>query len=287
MSREVHPSVPDYFTEMKEVNGTMSASGAVVLVLRDPDSPQNEPLMLKTMLFSPAARWLSMSLEQFGIQRFFVVSEPDWIDRTAACFPAGAETVPADDPQLDTRLMEFAAQCRDSIITVTEPVWLSSSACDELVNDEFLTPAGETMGVYRVEAQYLAQGGIETLNCGDYYSPLNDPEIQLLPLHGPQDLLRARQLGLADSLFRLMQSGVDIIDPNTTYVESGAQVASGSVILPNTILRGKVTAGEGCVLGPNTMLTECVLGKGCTVNASQVAFTTLPDGTSVGPFISV
>lgn len=265
----------------------MAVSGAVVLVLRDSDSPQNEPLMLKTMLFSPAARWLSMSLEQFGIRRFFVVSEPDLIGRTTACFPDGAEIAAVGDPALDARLMEFAAQCRDSIITVTEPVWLSSSACEELVNEEFLTPAGDTLGVYRVEAQYLAQGGIGTLNCGDYYSPLNDPEIQLLPLRSPEDLLRARQLGLADNLFRLIQSGVDIIDPNTTYVESGARIGSGSVILPNTILRGKVIAGEGCALGPNTMLTECTLGNDCTVNASQVAFTSLPDGTRLGPFASV
>jgi bifunctional UDP-N-acetylglucosamine pyrophosphorylase/glucosamine-1-phosphate N-acetyltransferase len=125
---------------------------------------------------------------------------------------------------------------------------------------------------------------MDTLNYGEYYSPINDPEIQLLPLDSSEDLRKARQLGLQDNLYRLMKDGVDIIDPNTTYVEPGAWIAPGSTIMPNTILRGQVLAGENCVLGPNSMLTECTLGANCSVNASQVSFISLPDGTRVGPF---
>lgn len=265
----------------------MISSSVVVLALRDPSPIASEPLMLKNILFSPAARWLSMSLQRLGVERFFVVSEDDRMTHTAACFPEGAEVVSCRDEALNEKLMAFAAGCQGKVITVTEPVWLSGSACEELVNEEFITPAGDAMGVYRVEAEELAQGGLETLNYGDYYSPLNDPEIQLLPLRGQKDFLRAQQLGLADNLCRLIEGGVQIIDPNTTYLEPGALVGPGSVILPNTILRGQVTAGENCTLGPNAMLTECALGKDCAVNASQVSFVCLDDGSRVGPFADI
>lgn len=265
----------------------MFSSGAVVLVLRDAAASPDLPLMLKNILFSPAARWLSMSLQRFGIERFFVVAEDDLLPLTAACFPVGAEVVSVQDKTLNDRLMAFASSLDGKLIAVTEPVWLSDDGLDELVNEEFLTPAGDAMGVYRVDAAYVAQGGVDTLNYGEYYSPLNDPDIRLLPLTREADLRKARQLGLADTLGRLMESGVDIIDPNTVWAESGAVIGPGSVILPNTILRGQVTAGSRCSIGPNSMLTECVLGDDCSVNASQVAFQYVPDGTGVGPFESL
>ncbi|MCD8146435.1 MAG: hypothetical protein LUD84_04005 [Clostridiales bacterium] len=262
----------------------MTASSAVIFVLREAAQSSYEPFLLQKLLFSPAASWLAMGLERQGVERFFVVSEDDLTAPTAGCFPSGTEVVSCADPSLNRRLMEFAAGCEGKVITVTQPVWLSCSACQELVEEEFLTPAGDVMGVYRVEAADLAEGGLDALNYGDYYSPLNDPEIQLLPLTGPKELFQARELGLADNLYRLMAEGVDIIDPNTTYVEAGTQVAPGSVIMPNTILMGRVTAGEGCVLGPNSVLTDCALGSGCVVNASQVSSVRLADGTIVGPF---
>lgn len=278
---------PKHLSSLKGENKSMISSSAVVLVLRNLSPQSSEPLMLKNILFSPAARWLSMSLRRLSVERFFVVSEDDLMERTAACFPEGTEVVSCRDEALDEKLMAFAAGCEGKIITVTEPVWLSSSGCQELTEEEFLTPAGDAMGVYRVEAEDLAQGGMETLNYGDYYSPLNDPEIQLLPLRCQEDFLRAQRLGLADNICRLLNDGVRIIDPNTTYLEPGALVGPGSVILPNTILRGQVTAGENCTLGPNTMLTECVLGRDCSVNASQVSFMYLDDGSRIGPFADI
>lgn len=262
----------------------MVASNAVVLLLRETSSIPCEPLMLKPILFSPVARWLSMSLSRMGVQNFFVISEPDLMAQSAACFPVGSEVAAVNDPRLDEKLMAFAARCEGQVICILDPVWLSESACDELVNSEFLTPADDPHGVYRVDALSLADGGMEAFNVGEYYSPLNDPEVQMLPLHTSADFLRARQLGLQDTLFRLMQEGVDIIDPAATYAESGTQLGAGTVLMPNTILRGEVIGGEGCVIGPNSMLTECVLGKDCVVNASQVSFTALPDGTHIGPF---
>lgn len=265
----------------------MVASSAVVMILRETTSVPCDPLMLKTVLFSPVARWLSMNLCRLGVERFFVISETDCMERSAVCFPVGSSVVSIDDPKLDQKLMSFASECDGQVICILDPVWLSNSACEELVNSEFLTPADDPHGVYRVDSVNLADGGLEGMNVGDYYSPLNDPEIQMLPLHTQEDFIRARQLGLQDTLFRLIQEGVDIIDPAATYVEAGAELGVGTVLMPGTILRGQVACGENCIIGPNTMLTECVLGSGCVVNASQVSFTALPDGTHVGPFESV
>lgn len=262
----------------------MVCSSAVILVLRSPDHASVKPLMLQNVLFSSAARELSLALERFGMERFFVVCEDDLMEETAASFPAGSEIVSAMDEALDERLMAFAAESEGKVLTVTAPMWLSSAAVAELMEDEFINPAEDAMGVFRVDAEILAQGGIETLNYGEFYSPLNDPDIRLLLLRSPADLMKARGLALVDHLYRLAAQGADIIDPNTIYAEAGAEVGEGTILLPGTILRGSVKIGKNCEIGPNAMLTDCIVEDGCVINASQVKNATVKAGTVVGPF---
>lgn len=265
----------------------MVSSSAVILLLRSAAAPDSEPLLLKTLLFSPAARWLSMSLRRAGVERFFVVSEPEYRSAAALCFPEGSAVLAKDDPGLETALAAFCVGEPGEVITVTEPVWLSLSACRELAEEEFLTPAGDACGVFRVPASVLAEGGMETLHYGAHYSPLNDPEPQLISLHDERAFLCAREAGWADCLYQLAADGADLIDPAAVYAEPGARLGRGTTVLPGTILRGEVITGEGCVLGPNAMLTECVLGDRCVVNAAQVSFAALPDGAHAGPYESV
>ena len=47
---------------------------------------------------------------------------------------------------------------------------------------------------------------------------------------------------------------------------------------------GERSAGRNCRLGPNTLLENCRIGDGVTVNASQVIESTVGKNTTVGPF---
>lgn len=53
---------------------------------------------------------------------------------------------------------------------------------------------------------------------------------------------------------------------------------------PGTILRGTTSVGPNCEIGPNTMLVNCTVGAGVTVNSSQCFDSTIEDGAEVGPF---
>lgn len=89
---------------------------------------------------------------------------------------------------------------------------------------------------------------------------------------------------LEESRRRLLEGGVMMMDPAAVYVSAETVVGAGTVLLPGTILRGKNEIGENCVLGPNVMLTDCTLGKGVTVNASQCEESVLEDGCEIGPY---
>lgn len=83
---------------------------------------------------------------------------------------------------------------------------------------------------------------------------------------------------------RLMDRGVTIVDPRSTWVDFRAEVGRDTVIYPNTILRGKTVVGERCRIGPNTELIDANIGEGTTVRHSVVEGASVAAGSNVGPF---
>jgi bifunctional UDP-N-acetylglucosamine pyrophosphorylase/glucosamine-1-phosphate N-acetyltransferase len=81
-----------------------------------------------------------------------------------------------------------------------------------------------------------------------------------------------------------MLAGVTMIDPLTTYVEAGVSLEPETVLWPNTHLRGSTQVGQGCKIGPNTILIDAHLEAGCTVLASYLSGIHLAAGTTVGPY---
>ena len=83
---------------------------------------------------------------------------------------------------------------------------------------------------------------------------------------------------------RWMRSGVTMVDPATTYVESTVVLGRDTTLQPNTHLRGETSVGERCVIGPNTVIEDATIGDDCAVVASVVEQAVMEDGSDIGPF---
>ena len=81
-----------------------------------------------------------------------------------------------------------------------------------------------------------------------------------------------------------MVSGVTMIDPSTTYVDPDVSLGRDTTLYPNTHLRGETTIGEGCIIGPNTVIEDSEIGDGCRVTASVVEEAVMEEGSDIGPF---
>jgi bifunctional UDP-N-acetylglucosamine pyrophosphorylase/glucosamine-1-phosphate N-acetyltransferase len=81
-----------------------------------------------------------------------------------------------------------------------------------------------------------------------------------------------------------MLAGVTIIDPSSTYIETGVTIGQDTVIWPNTYLQGGTVIGSDSVIGPNTLIRDTQVGNGCEVFSSVLEFATLEDEVSIGPF---
>jgi bifunctional UDP-N-acetylglucosamine pyrophosphorylase/glucosamine-1-phosphate N-acetyltransferase len=97
-------------------------------------------------------------------------------------------------------------------------------------------------------------------------------------------LARAEAAMRTTILRRLMSTGVTVVDPGSTYVDWGVEVGPDTVLEPGTVLRGVVTVGSRCVIGPFTYIEDSLVADDCRVWNSVVEGSRILTGAKVGPF---
>ena len=85
----------------------------------------------------------------------------------------------------------------------------------------------------------------------------------------------------------LMDAGVTVVDPDTTYVDAGVSVGADTVLRPNTYLEGATKIGAGCDIGPGVQLVDTTVGDGATVSFAVAREARIGPEASVGPFASL
>jgi bifunctional UDP-N-acetylglucosamine pyrophosphorylase/glucosamine-1-phosphate N-acetyltransferase len=81
-----------------------------------------------------------------------------------------------------------------------------------------------------------------------------------------------------------MRAGVTVVDPASTWVDAGVELAADVRLEPATTLRGTTRIGSGSVVGPLTTLIDATLGADAAVRHSYLVECDVLDGCQVGPF---
>ena len=101
------------------------------------------------------------------------------------------------------------------------------------------------------------------------------------------------QLAAADKALRmrketeLMEAGVTIMDPNTTFIDGDVKIGRDTIIYPNTYLEGNTVIGEDCAIGPNVRFTDMLVGNNVTVQFSYCHEAEILDGVTLGPYVHI
>ncbi|MFT4189649.1 MAG: bifunctional UDP-N-acetylglucosamine diphosphorylase/glucosamine-1-phosphate N-acetyltransferase GlmU [Aeromicrobium sp.] len=81
-----------------------------------------------------------------------------------------------------------------------------------------------------------------------------------------------------------MRQGVTVVDPATTWIDSGVTLAPDVTILPGTQLLGATTVAEGATIGPDTTLRNVEVGEGASVVRTHGSDAVIAANATVGPF---
>lgn len=159
-------------------------------------------------------------------------------------------------------------------------------------------------GIYCFAAKELF-AALREVNCdnaqGEYYLPdvldilrrkgekiwavaADDYEMTLginsrVQLAGAEKILRRRKN------IELMEQGVTIMDPDSTFIDADVQVGRDTIIYPFTWLEGKTTVGENCIIGPNSRFTDTKLGNKVTAQFVYAHECEVADEVIMGPYV--
>ncbi len=101
------------------------------------------------------------------------------------------------------------------------------------------------------------------------------------------------QLSAADKSMRmrkereLMESGVTIEDPNSTYIDVEVEIGQDTIIKPNTFLEGNTKIGSDCVIGPNVRFENMIVGNNVKAQFSYCHDATIDNDVTLGPYVHV
>jgi bifunctional UDP-N-acetylglucosamine pyrophosphorylase/glucosamine-1-phosphate N-acetyltransferase len=97
-------------------------------------------------------------------------------------------------------------------------------------------------------------------------------------------LAQVEKLAQAARNRELMQSGVTMLHPESTYVGADVTIGRDTVLYPATHLEGKTSIGEQCIVGPNSRLLDATVHDNATIQYSVVLQSVVGEHASVGPF---
>jgi bifunctional UDP-N-acetylglucosamine pyrophosphorylase / glucosamine-1-phosphate N-acetyltransferase len=123
----------------------------------------------------------------------------------------------------------------------------------------------------------IADGG------GEVLAVLADAD-DVLGVNDKEQLAQANGL-LSDRIAQYwLQQGVTMIDPSSTWIDASVQLSADVVLYPNVYLEGQTKIAAGAVIGPDTVLQDCIIGEQAKVVSSRCISAKIDAGATVGPF---
>lgn len=111
-----------------------------------------------------------------------------------------------------------------------------------------------------------------------------DDSAQVMGINTRRELAAAEARLREDTLNRLYQQGVTIVDPQTTYIDADAEIGQDTIIYPMTFIRGRTKIGRECHIGPMTTIVSSRLADGVVVEQSVVEQSVIASTARVGPY---
>ncbi len=159
-------------------------------------------------------------------------------------------------------------------------------------------------GIYCFEAKELLTA-LDGLTCnnaqGEYYltdviAILNqqgnkvwavkaDDYRETLGINSRQQLAEAEGIIRRRKLDELMENGVTIMNPSSTFIDAQVEVGADTIIYPFTWIEGQSKIGANCSIGPNSRLSNTTIGDETTIHFSYAHDCTIGNHVTLGPYV--
>jgi bifunctional UDP-N-acetylglucosamine pyrophosphorylase/glucosamine-1-phosphate N-acetyltransferase len=197
--------------------------------------------------------------------------------------PTGyGRVVRAPSKQGDGRVLQVIEQRdADTETLAIREIWTSMCA----FRRDLLGPALRRLSPDNSQGEYYLTDVVEVLaGMGHQIGTVQAPEAETRGVNDRWQLaLAERELRNRTNRYWLL-NGVTMLDPRQTFIDVTVQLGRDVTLYPGTILQGSTTVGDGCEIGPDTRLVDCVVGKRAVVENTVGRDCEIGDDARVGPF---
>lgn len=107
---------------------------------------------------------------------------------------------------------------------------------------------------------------------------------EIMGINNRIQLSEAEQIMRRRVLEYWMMEGVTVKHPDSTYIDTRAQIGPDTIIYPYTSIEGASRIGENCRIGPGSRLVAAELDDEVTVQNSIILQSAIGKGATIGPF---
>jgi bifunctional UDP-N-acetylglucosamine pyrophosphorylase/glucosamine-1-phosphate N-acetyltransferase len=246
--------------------GLIEESGAETVLILSGDVPLISTATIAALLEAhgssqAAATMLTIELDDPGSYGRVVRDDDGWVERVVEAKAAGD----AESWQLEIREINAGTYAFDAAPLAAALRGLSNDNAqgEYYLPDVFpaLREAGHPVAAHKADDLAVTMG----VN--------NRVDLAAVEAEARRRLLEAHML-----------AGVTVVDPASTWVDAGVEIASDARIEPGTTIKGETKIGEGAVVGALSTLIDCAIGAGSQVLHSYLVECDVHAGCSVGPF---
>ena len=149
----------------------------------------------------------------------------------------------------------------------------------------FLLDALNKLGTDNAQGEYyltdtVAIAVAEQRPAGIYRA--ESPDV-ILGANSRRELARLNEIARRRVIDQQLDRGVNIPFPDSVVICPDTVIGRDTTVLPGCILR-RSRIGEGCQIGPYTMLTGCEVGEGACVEQSTGEESRVAGGARIGPY---
>ncbi len=267
----------------------------LAVLLPDDQSPSGSlAYCLREVLFTPVLEWTLGSLSGTEVTKTLLVSDDEEIRKLARGLR---------DDIIDCRTQDYGSVLgsvmesagADCVLFISQSMLIAQPVSELLASFDgedavFCHPFGQRLDMYLTSRKDIAPKTAP--NSARLFEKAFEEgraaKFELTTLrvcHAEScQLLHTAQEELCwEIIERHMENGVMFIG-DSSFISPQAVIGEGTVIYPNTIIKGKTVIGRGCRIGPSTLLEGAEIGDSTTVNSSQVHRSRIGSGSTVGPF---
>lgn len=146
---------------------------------------------------------------------------------------------------------------------------LENTNCNNMQGEYYLT---DVIGILAT-----AHAKVWAVQVDDYQDTLG--------INSRMQLAEAEKIVRKRKLAELMDSGVTIMDIDSTYIDQAVSIAADTVIYPFTWIEGTTVIGKNCKIGPSSRIQNSSIGDNTTLHFVYAHDCKVGNDAIIGPYV--